>query len=131
MKNPMNSITSIKRSRGVSLIEILVTLLVLAIGLLGVAALQGFSLQANQGAYQRTQAVNTAYEIADFMRVNRGDPAGLDFTAWQTRISQQLPGGVLAVAWAEPLATITVTWQDDRLGDEPTGGETITVVTNL
>ncbi|MEN1728184.1 MAG: type IV pilus modification protein PilV [Pseudomonadota bacterium] len=121
----------LSRQLGVSMIEILVTLLVLSIGLLGLAALQGFTLQANQGAYHRTQAVNTAYEVADFMRANRGNPGALDFSFWQTRIDQKLPGGVLAVQWADPVATITVTWQDDRLGDQPGGGENVTVVTTL
>jgi type IV pilus assembly protein PilV len=116
---------------GLTLIEILVSLLVLSIGLLGVAALQGFTLQANQGAYHRTQAVNTVYEVAEFMRTNRGNPAALDFTAWQTRIAQQFPAGVLTVNWNPPLATITLTWQEDRLADAPGAGETVTVVTNL
>lgn len=58
------------RHRGFSLIEVLVALLVLSIGLLGLAALQTFSLQYNTGSYYRTQATFLAYEIIDRMRVN-------------------------------------------------------------
>jgi type IV pilus assembly protein PilV len=56
--------------RGFSLIEVLVALLVLSIGLLGLAALQTFSLQYNTGSYYRTQATFLAYEIIDRMRIN-------------------------------------------------------------
>jgi type IV pilus assembly protein PilV len=56
--------------RGFSLIEVLVALLVLSIGLLGLAALQTTSLQFNTGSYYRTQATFLAYDIIDRMRAN-------------------------------------------------------------
>jgi len=56
--------------RGFSLIEVLVALLVLSIGLLGLAALQTTSLQYNTGSYFRTQATFLAYDIIDRMRAN-------------------------------------------------------------
>ena len=56
--------------RGFSLIEVLVALLVLSIGLLGLAALQTTSLQFNTGSYYRTQATLLAYDIIDRMRAN-------------------------------------------------------------
>lgn len=59
------------RARGFTLIESLVALLVLSIGLLGIAAMQLASLQANNGAFQRTQATFLAQDIADRMRANR------------------------------------------------------------
>jgi type IV pilus assembly protein PilV len=59
------------RTLGFSLIEILVALLVLSIGLLGLAALQTFGLKYNQQSYQRTQAVFQAYDIVDRIRANR------------------------------------------------------------
>lgn len=122
---------SIRRSRGVTLIEVLISLLVLSIGLLGVAALQSFTLQANQGAYFRTQAVNTAYEVTDFIRSNRSAPNLIDWAFWQTRIEQQLPEGALVVDIDGDTATVEVSWQEDRLDDEPGGGESITVTTVL
>lgn len=57
--------------RGFTLIEVLVTLLVLSIGLLGLAALQASSIKFNQSAYMRTQATILAYDILDRMRANR------------------------------------------------------------
>lgn len=57
--------------KGFSLLEVLVALLVLSIGLLGLAALQTTGIKFNQQSYQRTQATLQAYEIIDRMRVNR------------------------------------------------------------
>ena len=63
--------TPAKRHRGVSLIEVLVALLVLSIGLLGVAALQVVALRSNHGSFVRGQAVLLASDMADRMRANR------------------------------------------------------------
>lgn len=59
------------RSRGFTLIEILVTLFILAVGLLGLAGLMVDGMRNNQGAYLRTQASMLAYDMADRMRANR------------------------------------------------------------
>lgn len=61
----------------------MVALLVLSIGLLGLAALQTTSLQFNTGSYHRTQATFLAYDIIDRMRANidvvaNSDGAGYD-----------------------------------------------------
>lgn len=55
---------------GFTLVEVLVALLVLSIGLLGLAALQTFGMRYNQQSYQRTQAVFQAYDIIDRIRAN-------------------------------------------------------------
>jgi type IV pilus assembly protein PilV len=59
--------------RGVSLIEVLVTALIMGVGLIGMATLQSKSTQFNQGAYLRSQANLLAYDIAERMRTNRSD----------------------------------------------------------
>lgn len=59
-----------KANAGFTLIEVLVAMLILAVGLLGLAALQASSLKNNQSAYYRSQATQLAYDIADRMRVN-------------------------------------------------------------
>jgi type IV pilus assembly protein PilV len=63
-----------RAQRGFSLLEVLVALLVLSIGLLGLAALQTMGLKFNTQSYQRTQAVLNAYDIIDRIRAN---PAGM------------------------------------------------------
>lgn len=57
--------------RGFTLIEILVTVFILAIGLLGLAGLILEGMRNNQGAYLRTQASILAYDMADRMRANK------------------------------------------------------------
>src|SRR6185295_1538044 len=60
-----------RRSRGFTMIEVLVSLVVLSIGLLGVAALQLTSLRSNHSSAMRSQATFLAYDIIDRMRANR------------------------------------------------------------
>ena len=62
------------RDSGFTLLEVLIALLVLSIGLLGLAALQTVGLRSNQMATMRTTAVQAAYDITDRMRAN---PDGL------------------------------------------------------
>ena len=64
-----------RTQQGFSLIEILITLVVLSVGLLGVAALHAESLRSSRSAYLRTKAVSLASDMADRMRSNR--PAAL------------------------------------------------------
>jgi type IV pilus modification protein PilV len=60
------------RQRGFTMVETLVALVVLAIGLLGIAALYLDSLRAGRTAIYRTQAVNLSADLADRIRSNRG-----------------------------------------------------------
>jgi type IV pilus assembly protein PilV len=55
---------------GFTLIEILVAMVVLSLGLLGLAGLQAVSLSNNQTAYYRSIATQQAYDMADRMRAN-------------------------------------------------------------
>lgn len=55
---------------GFTLIEIMVAVIVLSIGLLGLAGLQVTSLRNDQSAFMRSQATILAYDIADRMRAN-------------------------------------------------------------
>lgn len=57
-------------SRGVSLLEVLIAVLILAIGMLGVAALQSSALRNSQSSLERSQAVIYTYTILDSMRSN-------------------------------------------------------------
>ena len=56
--------------KGTTLLEVLISVLVLSIGLLGVASLQMYGLRYNQSAYLRSQATILAYDIVDRMRSN-------------------------------------------------------------
>ena len=78
--------------RGFTLIEILVTLFILAIGLLGLAGLLVEGMRNNQGAYLRTQASILAYDIADRMRANRDEAESGSYSGFTTEgASTNLP----------------------------------------
>ena len=66
----MNDLRHHKRQTGVSLIEILVAVFILASGLLGMAALQSRSLSYNNIAYLNTQANMIAYDMLDRIKAN-------------------------------------------------------------
>jgi len=59
------------RESGFSIVEALVALVVLSVGMLGIAALYVESLRAGRTAVYRTQAVNLASDMADRIRANR------------------------------------------------------------
>jgi len=119
---------------GVSLIEVLVAVLVLSLGLLGMAGLQTSALRNNQSALERSVAIIESYSIVDAMRVDRvnavngvfnilidGTPvggtfAGNELSKWRGRLTAQLgPGARGAVDCDGPACTITVLWQDERI----------------
>lgn len=117
-----------RRQAGFTMIETLVALLVLAIGLLGIAALYLDSLRAGRTAIYRTDAVNLAADLADRIRANNtavaaygitlggtatavascettvgctaGDMANTDLAEWKAELAQRLPGGAGSVVVA-------------------------------
>jgi type IV pilus assembly protein PilV len=59
------------RANGFSLVEVMVALVVLSVGLLGIAGLYVITLRSGGGAIYRMQAVNLASDMADRIRANR------------------------------------------------------------
>lgn len=89
---------------GFTLVEVLIALIVLSIGLLGIAALYVETLRANRSALVRTQAIALAADLADRIRANRvpadayvvrtaGSRADLDLDQWEADIAERLPTG--------------------------------------
>jgi type IV pilus assembly protein PilV len=121
-------------ARGFTLIEVLVSLVVLSIGLLGLAALQLTSLKANHGSSTRTQAVYLAYDIIDRMRAN---PTDVFAHNYDTAIGAVPTGGTVSgndlVAWKQ--AIVNALPRGDIIGDgmphNPDGSVTFNAATNL
>lgn len=93
-----------RRVRGFTLIEVLIALIVLSIGLLGIAAMYVETLRANRSALYRTQAISLASDLADRIRANRAPANNYtgtgvnaraieDLADWTDAIEEQLPGG--------------------------------------
>jgi len=130
--------SSLRRRRGVTLVEMLVALLVISIGLLGLAGLQNVSLQYNHSSYLRTNANNLAYDIADRMRANRdaarngqynisfgatpsgGGVVGNDLQEWISAIETTLPDGQgeIEVQGDDRITTIRIRWLDNRNAED-------------
>ena len=60
-----------RRMTGVSIVEVLVALVIISVGMLGIAGLYLSSLQAGRSANLRVQALNLASDLADRIRSNR------------------------------------------------------------
>jgi type IV pilus assembly protein PilV len=118
--------------RGMTLIEILVAIVVLSIGLLGLAGLQLKGLQVGQGSTYRWQAAMLAQDVLDRMRADRasalagnyvlpgGTPTGATaatITDWQNRVTA-LPGGTSTITFPNGVGTpqvrVEVDWIDTR-----------------
>jgi type IV pilus assembly protein PilV len=128
-------------SRGFTLVETMVALVVLAVGMLGIAGLYVTTLKSGGSAIYRMQAVNLAADLADRIRANRDANvayagaaadnncygagsvdcapalmAANDLFVWQQQVSAILPGGnanVAVPAGTVPFTyTITINWTE-------------------
>ena len=111
---------------GFSLIEVLVALVVLSVGLLGLAALQQNAVRFNHDAYLRSQATVLAYDIADRIRGNRQaatdeaydsafaatPPACNSVVAAGTVVAQDLGAWRRALTCALPAGNGQIDWDD-------------------
>jgi len=70
----------LRGARGMTLIETLVALVIMSVGLLGIAALHVESVKAARGATLRTKAVTLAVDMAEKMRANRVGALAGDYT---------------------------------------------------
>lgn len=132
-----------KNDTGFTLVEMLVALVVLTIGLLGVAALQVQAMRYNTDAYLRTQATTLAYDIADRMRANKesanlglygyaaapaatapdcnanpctgAEMALFDMSSWHATLALRLPTPSASIASVGNTHTITIRWSEREL----------------
>ena len=133
--------------RGLTLIESMVALLVISIGLLGIAALQITAMNQNTSSLNHSQAVWIAYNMSDRIRANLPEfanydgidtstgPGGgncetascdtnammdADAAEW-TQLIQGLPSGRGTITANADGLLITVMWDDDGTGATGTG----------
>lgn len=133
------------RQKGFGLLEVLITVVILAIGLLGLAGLQATGLKYNHSAYNRSQSSILAYDIIDRMRANQVAIANYvtatateksncmtlagctpfemvqnDLFEWETVIAATFAAGTGAISvdgsGTNTTYTVEITWNDDRDG---------------
>lgn len=87
--------TDQRTASGFSIVEALVALVVLSVGMLGIAALYVESLRAGRSAIYRTQAVNLAADMADRIRSNREQPNAWELSATANPATQGCVAGTI------------------------------------
>lgn len=120
--------------RGVGLVEVLIAVLVMAIGVLGIAAMQATALRNSQSSIERAQAIMQTYTILDAMRANidvarlgsynlgmtctapaSGTLVANDQRFWlQTMQANLGPSACGQIVCAANACTVTVRWDDSR-----------------
>lgn len=117
------NIRSARRPRsqsGIALLEVLVSILIFSIGILGLIGLQARAVSLSTDAEDRNRAALLANDIASTMWLSKST-TGIDTStgsAWQKRVSDPTQGGlpngavtVTAVAGATNSADIQITWK--------------------
>lgn len=105
---------SASRQRGLGIIEVLIALVVVSLGVLGVAGLQLSGMRHSAGSFHRTQALALAEDVAERMRLNGPgveagaydgfDSAALSCTAAPDPYCQQRGAGAAAACTTGELA---------------------------
>ena len=106
---------------GFSLIEILVAVLIISVGVLGVAGLQLISLQNNTSAMYRTQAFQAAYEIIDRARANPDQDYSIALADDAPAVALDLCEGLAANCTPAQMADYDLATWLNALGTGPTG----------
>ena len=129
-----------RRQRGFSLVEVLIALVIMSVGMLGIAGLYVQSMQAGRTSLLRHNAVTLAGDVADRIRANpraaiayAGDPedndcvaegtdcdesemAAHDIFLWDDQAQNTLPNGDVLVEFDDvafpPRYTITISWEE-------------------
>ena len=120
--------STIPKSRGFTLLEVLIAVVVLSIGLLGIAGLQAFGQRSNHSAYLRSQATALAYDMIDRMRANTAGVLSGAYNAIDTTSgTYSNPGCDTATCSSSQMAQYDMyDWQQELATQLPTGNGKVT-----
>lgn len=132
------------RESGFTMIEVLIAVLIFAIGLLGVAGMQTLALKSTNNSNIRTLVNLHAYEIAERMRANMAgaedglydgiskstgasdcrpsctpqELASWDGDEWLANLQADIPTATASVAYVDGTAVITIDWTERSIGND-------------
>ncbi len=135
-----NNLKTVKREGGFTLIEVLISLIIMSVGMLGIAGLYVLSMQAGRTSQFQHHAVTLAGDVADRIRANPraaaayagagadnncvdgginctpAEMAANDIFLWDDQAADSLPTGTVAIVFnngvAPPTYQITVGWEE-------------------
>lgn len=133
-----------KSQRGITMVEVLVAMLIFAIGLLGVAGMQSLALKSTDNSNTRSLVNIHAYEIVERMRANmaavqdgqydsitavsgatnclpscsQAELAAWDSDEWLQNLQADIPSATGSVSYANGIATVTINWTERTLGTD-------------
>lgn len=116
------------KSRGFTLLEVLIAIVVLSIGMLGIASLQAYGQRSNHSAYLRSQATALAYDMIDRMRANMAGVQNGNYNAVDTTAgTYSNPGCDTATCSSSQMAQYDMyDWQQELATQLPVGNGTVT-----
>jgi len=146
------------RQKGFSLVEVLIALVIMSVGMLGIAGLYVQSMQAGRTSMLRHHAVTLAGDVADRIRANpragiayEGDGldgscvsgvvdcdeitmAGHDILLWKRQAVESLPDGDVEITFDDsgspPVYSIDVIWSEPGANVQPVYSISIPVLPN-
>lgn len=128
-----------KSQRGFTMIEVLIAVLILAIGLLGVAGVQLVSMQQTVNSTLRTEATMYAQTVAERLRSNGGvDLSSAQKSALKTQMLADLGADAdltvtMNVTSTSTVAEVEITWteRDPFAGNNGLATQTLTLDARL
>ena len=147
-KKTQTPIRDCRYGAGFSLVEVLIALIIMSVGMLGIAGLYVHSMQAGRTSLFRHHAVTLAGDVADRIRANplggaayagagannncvaggincsAAEMAANDVALWLEQAGATLPEGTVEVVYDNALVPstyeVTVTWSEAGYDIDPT-----------
>lgn len=114
------------KQQGFTLLEVLIALLILSIGLLGLAALQTTGLRSNEMASMRTSSTMLVYDISDRMRANPQGTTDSDYVIDSGPVTGSVTDCIAGVCTPAQMATFDLDQWKDAITRLPGGQGDIT-----